>query len=80
MHSRPKWFLLCFSSTMLDLSKEPLVENISICKKYKKRIAEISSSQALKIQTSGIFSGSPGFGYLNHLVFAVMSGVPRAQF
>ena len=58
MHSRPKWFLRCFSSPMLNLSKESLVESISICKKYKKGIAKISSSRALKIHTSGIFSGS----------------------
>ena len=58
---------------MLDLSRESLVENISACKKCKKRFAEISSSQALEVKTSGMFSGGPGFGDLNHSTFAVMS-------
>lgn len=49
------------------------MENISTCKKCKKRFAEISSSQALEIKTSGMFSGGPGFGDLNHFTFAVMS-------
>ena len=46
------------------------MENISICKKYKKRFAEISSSQALEDEeTSGTFSGGPIFGDLILLVF-----------
>jgi fructose-bisphosphate aldolase class II len=42
-----------FSSHMLDLSEEPLQENISICKKYLERMSKIGMTLELELGVTG---------------------------
>jgi len=42
-----------FSSHMLDLSEEPLVENIEICKKYLTRMAKIGMTLEIELGITG---------------------------
>lgn len=42
-----------FSSHMLDLSEEPLKENISICKKYLERMSKIGMTLELELGVTG---------------------------
>jgi fructose-bisphosphate aldolase class II len=42
-----------FSSHMLDLSEEPIEENISICKKYLKRMSKMSMTLEIELGITG---------------------------
>ena len=42
-----------FSSHMLDLSEEPIEENISICKKYLKRMSKMSMTLEIELGVTG---------------------------
>ena len=42
-----------FSSHMLDLSEEPLVENIEICKRYLERMSKIGMTLELELGVTG---------------------------
>lgn len=42
-----------YSSHMLDLSEEPLVENIEICKKYLKRMAPLGMTLEIELGVTG---------------------------
>jgi fructose-bisphosphate aldolase, class II len=48
MHGKP-----LFSSHMLDLSEEPLEENIAICKKYLKRMSKIGMTLEIELGVTG---------------------------
>ncbi|MCK9472600.1 class II fructose-bisphosphate aldolase [Sulfurimonas sp.] len=47
-HNRP-----LYSSHMLDLSEEPLVENVAICKKYLQRMSKIDISIEIELGVTG---------------------------
>ena len=42
-----------FSSHMLDLSEEPLEENIAICKKYLERMAKVNVALEFELGVTG---------------------------
>merc|ERR1712217_534026 len=42
-----------FSSHMLDLSEEPLEENVAICKKYMERMAKINCLLEMELGVTG---------------------------
>jgi len=42
-----------FSSHMLDLSEEPLIENIAICKKYLERMSKIGMTLEIELGVTG---------------------------
>lgn len=48
MHGKP-----LFSSHMLDLSEEPLEENIAICRKYLKRMSKIGMTLEIELGVTG---------------------------
>ena len=51
-YSIKKWKTL-FSSHMIDLSEEPIEENISICKKYLKRMSKMEMTLEIELGITG---------------------------
>ncbi|HEY5510014.1 MAG TPA: class II fructose-bisphosphate aldolase [Prolixibacteraceae bacterium] len=59
-----------FSSHMLDLSEEPLVENIAICKKYLERMSKIGMTLEIELGiTGGEEDGIDNSGVDNSLLY-----------
>jgi fructose-bisphosphate aldolase, class II len=68
-----------FSSHMLDLSEEPLVENIEICKKYLARMSKIGMTLEIELGcTGGEEDGIDNSGMDNSLLYTQPSDVNYA--
>ena len=48
-----KWGRSLYSSHMLDLSEEPLEENIAICKRYLKRMSKMEMTLEIELGVTG---------------------------
>ncbi len=68
-----------FSSHMLDLSEEPLEENIEICKKYLKRMSKIGMTLEIELGvTGGEEDGVDNTGIDNSLLYTQPEDVSYA--
>ena len=68
-----------FSSHMLDLSEEPLQENIEICKKYLKRMSKIGMTLEIELGvTGGEEDGVDNVGVDNKLLYTQPEDVAYA--
>lgn len=73
------WGKPLFSSHMLDLSEEPLEENIAICKKYLERMSQIDMTLEIELGcTGGEEDGVDNTGMDNSLLYTQPEDVAYA--
>ena len=69
----------CISSHMLDLSEEPLKENIEICKKYLERMSKMGMTLEIELGvTGGEEDGMDNTGLDNSLLYTQPEDVAYA--